>query len=66
MAHKLEAGTVWVNTYRGLNYASPFGGRKLSGHGRELGFEGMLEFVQTKSVWVETSDEPMGDPFTLR
>ena len=66
MARALEAGTVWINTYRGLNYASPFGGRKLSGHGRELGHEGLLEFTQTKSVWVETSEEPMGDPFVLR
>jgi acyl-CoA reductase-like NAD-dependent aldehyde dehydrogenase len=69
-AHRLAAGldasTVWVNTYRSLSYASPFGGRKLSGHGRELGVEGLREFTQTKSVWVETSDEPMGDPFVLR
>ncbi len=66
MARELDASTVWVNTYRSLTYASPFGGRKLSGHGRELGWEGLLEFTQTKSVWVETGDEPMGDPFTLR
>lgn len=66
MAAKLDAGTVWVNTYRGLSYASPFGGRKLSGYGRELGAEGLAEFTQSKSVWVETSDAPMGDPFTLR
>ncbi len=66
MAADLEAGTVWVNTYRSLSYSSPFGGRKLSGYGRELGREGLLEFTQTKSVWVETSEEPMGDPFVLR
>jgi aldehyde dehydrogenase (NAD+) len=66
MAAELEAGTVWINTYRSLSYASPFGGRKLSGYGRELGREGLLEFTQTKSVWVETSEEPMGDPFVLR
>lgn len=66
MAAELEAATVWVNTYRALNFAVPFGGRGLSGHGRELGREGLLEFSQTKSVWIETSDVPMGDPFTLR
>jgi acyl-CoA reductase-like NAD-dependent aldehyde dehydrogenase len=66
LARGLDASTIWVNTYRGLNYASPFGGRKESGHGSELGREGLLEFTQTKSVWVETSEEPMGDPFVLR
>jgi aldehyde dehydrogenase (NAD+) len=66
MADVLEAGVVWINTYRSLSFSSPFGGRKLSGHGRELGREGLLEFTQTKSVWVETSEEPMSDPFILR
>lgn len=66
MANELEAGVVWINTYRSLSYSSPFGGRKLSGYGRELGQEGLLEFTQTKSVWVETSEEPMADPFVLR
>lgn len=66
MATMLDAGVVWINTYRSLSFASPFGGTKLSGHGRELGREGLLEFSQTKSVWVETSDEPIGDPFVLR
>lgn len=66
LAAELDAGTVWVNTYRSLSYASPFGGRKLSGYGRELGREGLAEFTQTKSVWVETSEEGMGDPFVLR
>jgi (Z)-2-((N-methylformamido)methylene)-5-hydroxybutyrolactone dehydrogenase len=66
LAADLEAGTVWVNTYRALNFASPFGGRKLSGYGRELGHEGLLEFTQTKSVWVDTSGVPLDDPFVLR
>jgi (Z)-2-((N-methylformamido)methylene)-5-hydroxybutyrolactone dehydrogenase len=66
LAADLEAGTVWVNTYRALNFASPFGGRKLSGYGRELGHEGLLEFTQTKSVWVDTSGIPLDDPFVLR
>lgn len=66
IAAEVNAGTVWVNTYRGLSYASPFGGRGLSGHGKELGLDGLMEFTNTKSVWIETSDEPMGDPFVLR
>ena len=66
LADELDAGTVWVNTYRAVNFASPFGGRKLSGYGRENGIEGLLEFTQPKSIWVETSDEAIGDPFILR
>jgi aldehyde dehydrogenase (NAD+) len=66
VAAEIDAGTVWVNTYRAVNYSSPFGGRKMSGYGRENGIEGLLEFTQPKSVWVETSDEPIGDPFVLR
>lgn len=66
VAAALDAGTVWVNTYRSLSFASPFGGRWLSGHGKELGTDGLAEFTNTKSVWVETSEEPMGDPFVLR
>jgi aldehyde dehydrogenase (NAD+) len=66
MAGELEAGVVWINTYRGFTYSSPFGGRKMSGYGRELGHEGLLEFTQTKSVWVETSEEPIADPFVVR
>ncbi|MGH2636045.1 MAG: aldehyde dehydrogenase family protein [Actinomycetota bacterium] len=66
VAAELDAGTVWVNTYRAVNFASPFGGRKMSGYGRENGVEGLLEFTQPKSVWVETSDEAIGDPFVLR
>jgi len=66
MAAGLNAGTVWLNSYRSLSYASPFGGRGMSGHGKELGIEGLLEFTNTKSVSVETADEPLGEPFVLR
>jgi aldehyde dehydrogenase (NAD+) len=66
VAAELEAGTVWVNTYRALHFAVPFGGRKLSGFGRENGMDGIREFTQPKAVWIETSTEPVGDPFVLR
>ena len=65
IAREIEAGTVWINTYRALNYASPFGGYKQSGYGRELGFEAIREFTQLKSVWVDLSDS-VPDPFTIR
>jgi len=66
VAEAIETGTVWVNTYRALNFAVPFGGNKLSGFGRENGMDGFLEFTEPKAIWIETSDEPVGDPFTLR
>ncbi|MEE9268628.1 MAG: aldehyde dehydrogenase family protein [Candidatus Krumholzibacteria bacterium] len=52
VAAALEAGTVWINTYNLFHPASPFGGRKESGFGRELGREGLEHFLETKSVWV--------------
>jgi aldehyde dehydrogenase (NAD+) len=66
VAGELEAGTVWVNTYRALNFAVPFGGSKASGHGRENGVDGLREFTQPKGIWFETDGAPVGDPFVLR
>jgi acyl-CoA reductase-like NAD-dependent aldehyde dehydrogenase len=65
VASLLEAGTVWVNMYRAMAPQSPFGGYKDSGVGRQNGSEAILEYLQTKSVWVELSDE-VQDPFILR
>jgi acyl-CoA reductase-like NAD-dependent aldehyde dehydrogenase len=52
VAGRVEAGTVWINTYRNTVPQSPFGGYKTSGLGRESGFEGIKEYLQVKSVWV--------------
>ena len=51
-AHRLRAGTVWINTYHNLDVASPFGGYKQSGYGRELGKYALDLYTQVKSVWV--------------
>ena len=64
MARALRAGTVWVNAYRTLSWAAPFGGFKGSGIGRELGLESLHEFTETKSVWIETSGTSQ-DPFRM-
>ena len=52
VAHALQAGTVWVNTYNNFDAASPFGGYKQSGFGREMGQEALDLYTQVKSVWV--------------
>ena len=63
VANRLQAGTVWVNTYRVVSYMSPFGGYKRSGLGRENGAEAIREYLQTKSVWINTETP---NPFVLR
>ncbi|HET8947771.1 MAG TPA: aldehyde dehydrogenase family protein, partial [Candidatus Polarisedimenticolia bacterium] len=54
-ARRLQAGTVWINSYGLYDSAMPFGGVKQSGFGRELGRQGLLEYTQTKSIWVDLS-----------
>ncbi|WP_158870874.1 aldehyde dehydrogenase [Antarcticirhabdus aurantiaca] len=69
-AHRLirgiRAGVVWVNTYRAVSPIAPFGGTKLSGHGREGGLAAALDYTRTKTVWLRTSDDPIPDPFVMR
>ncbi len=52
LAARLQAGTVWINAYNLFHEASPYGGYKQSGYGRENGYDVLLELTQTKSVWV--------------
>jgi acyl-CoA reductase-like NAD-dependent aldehyde dehydrogenase len=65
MARRLQAGTVWLNTYRAITFNSPFGGYKASGFGRVNGAEAIDSFLQTKSVWCELSDD-VQDPFVMK
>ena len=48
----MQAGTVWINTYMNSQNASPFGGYKQSGVGRELGSSFIEHYTELKSVWV--------------
>jgi acyl-CoA reductase-like NAD-dependent aldehyde dehydrogenase len=64
VASRIDAGTIWVNSYRTLAYNVPYGGFKQSGIGREYGLEGLEEYLETKSVWIELSGETR-DPFKL-
>jgi len=54
-ARAVRAGTVWINTYNMYDAASPFGGFKQSGFGRELGMHALDGYTQVKSVWVDLS-----------
>jgi acyl-CoA reductase-like NAD-dependent aldehyde dehydrogenase len=66
MMRGLRTGIVWVNTYRAVSPIAPFGGTKLSGHGREGGLAAALDYTRTKSIWLRTSDAPIPDPFVMR
>ena len=62
----IRSGIVWVNTYRVISPIAPFGGFKNSGPGRECGIDTIYDYTRTKTVWINTSTEPMANPFTMR
>jgi aldehyde dehydrogenase (NAD+) len=53
VARKLQAGTVWINTYNVYDTAAPFGGYKESGFGREMSAHALEHYTQVKTVWVD-------------
>jgi betaine-aldehyde dehydrogenase len=59
-AREIKAGVVWINTFNMFNAASPFGGYKQSGYGREMGRHALDLYTQVKSVWVDLSGRPIG------
>ena len=66
VADAIRAGIVWVNTYRVVSPIAEFGGYKDSGQGRESGFQAIYDYTRPKTVWVNTSDAPMANPFVMR
>lgn len=66
VSRQIDAGTVWINTYRSTNYSMPFGGFKKSGIGRENGIEAIKEYLQQKSVLINLSEAPVMNPFIRR
>jgi (Z)-2-((N-methylformamido)methylene)-5-hydroxybutyrolactone dehydrogenase len=64
VSRDVRAGTVWINAYRVISPNVPFGGFKKSGYGRESGRRGFEEYLETKSVWIETEGLTR-DPFKL-
>jgi (Z)-2-((N-methylformamido)methylene)-5-hydroxybutyrolactone dehydrogenase len=61
---QLEAGSVWVNAYRLVSYLAPFGGVKASGIGRENGIRAVYEFLEAKSVFINSASSTE-NPFVL-
>lgn len=62
----IRSGIVWINTYRVISPIAPFGGFKHSGPGRESGMDTIYDYTRTKTVWINTSTEPMANPFVIR
>ena len=65
MARELQAGQIWVNTYRSLAVQAPFGGVKESGFGREKGEAALAEYLTSKNVMIDFSGEN-SDPFAVK
>ncbi|MCA0938724.1 aldehyde dehydrogenase [Salipiger pacificus] len=63
---RLRAGICWVNTYRAISPIAPFGGFGDSGYGREAGMEAIKDYTRTRTTWINTSAEPMANPFVMR
>ncbi len=65
VSNSIRAGITFVNTYRLISPSAPFGGIKDSGYGKEAGIESIKDYTRVKTTWLNTSDEPMKDPFTI-
>ena len=66
VSKKIRAGIIWINTYRVVSPIAEFGGFSHSGNGRESGFQAIFDYTKTKTVWINTSDEPIKNPFIMR
>jgi acyl-CoA reductase-like NAD-dependent aldehyde dehydrogenase len=66
MSKAVRAGIVWVNTYRVVSPIAEFGGFKNSGYGRESGMQAIYDYTRVKTIWLNTSSEPIANPFVMR
>lgn len=65
VAKQIEAGTVWINTYRASAAQAPFGGVKRSGYGRERGLHALLDYTKVKNIMIDLSND-VRDPFSIK
>lgn len=61
----IQAGRIWINTYRATAGNVPFGGFRSSGYGREAGMQALLDYTETKAVMINATGEPVADPFVM-
>src|SRR5699024_8248555 len=66
MSRRLEAGTIWVNTYRAMSPMYPRQGFNNYGVSSEHSLESINEYTILKSVLINTSEDEVGDPFVMR
>ncbi len=59
VARAITTGTVWINTYKQFSIATPFGGEKDAGLGREKGREGIRAYMAQKSLYLDLSGRPL-------
>jgi betaine-aldehyde dehydrogenase len=59
LGQSIDAGTVWINTYKMFSISTPFGGEKMSGTGREKGRLGILEYTRQKSYYWGMNAAPL-------
>jgi betaine-aldehyde dehydrogenase len=59
VARRIEAGTVWINTYKQFSISTPFGGMKDSGVGREKGRAGIAAYSRQKSIYWGMAERPI-------
>jgi aldehyde dehydrogenase (NAD+) len=66
VSKQIRSGIVWINTYRAISPLAPFGGFKQSGGSREAGMDAIYDYTRTRTVWINTSKDPMANPFVMR
>src|SRR5699024_8190580 len=65
VAKRIQAGNIWINTYRTSAVGAPFGGMKQSGYGRERSWHTLYEYTQIKNIMINLSDKKR-DPFSMQ
>jgi acyl-CoA reductase-like NAD-dependent aldehyde dehydrogenase len=65
VSRSIQAGRIWINTYRATSANVPFGGFRSSGHGREGGLDALKDYTETKALMINATGEPVADPFVM-